>query len=545
MIAMRWMMYTLCLLFSLPLLTQTDFSSQLPIMVIDTEGGEIEADDKIMARLGIVDNGVGNLNSPDDDFNDYDGWIGIEFRGSSSLSFPKKGYSLETREADGEDEDASLLGFPTEEDWVLHGPYTDKSLLRNAMLYSLAGEMMAWAPRVRMVELILNNDYQGVYLFTERIKRDEERVDIAKLREEEIDGDDLTGGYILKFDKLTGESDEVESFFFSNYAGDTPAQQDIRILYDYPAPEELVPEQRTYIREWVRDFEDRLMGDNWLDEEDGYAHLIDRQSIVDMIILNEISRNVDGFRLSTYFHKQKDSDGGQLVMGPVWDFNFAFGNANYCRGFDVTGWAMDFPYDCPEDPFQTPRWWSRFLKDREVAELLNERYFELREGILGDAAIEGRIDDFLDQMGEAPARNFERWPILGEYNWPNSFVGDTYEEEVGYLRQWILDRLAWIDNNIGDYLTETPTYPRTEDKALIFPNPSVNGELLVSFPESFPRSGMTVRILDPLGRELVRQQISFDQPFAQMSPNLSSGVYYVSVSDRHGDILQSLLWTRR
>lgn len=535
-------LYLFAFLLAAPLAAQTDFSSQLPILVIDTQGGEIVDEPKIMARMGVVDNGPGALNRPDDEFNEYDGWVGIEFRGSTSQSFPKKGFGLETREQNGEDRNVELLGFPEEEDWVLHGPFSDKSLIRNALLYDLAGLTMDWAPRVRMVELIVNDDYRGVYLFTERIKRDGDRVDVARLREDETTGDDLTGGYILKFDKFTGEDVTTNFAFVSNYRAETEFEQTIPIVYDYPSPEDLVPEQRNYIRDWVHAFEDRLMGPDWLDPVAGYAPLIDQETVADFFIYNEISRNVDGYRLSTYFSKEKDSDGGRLRFGPVWDYNLAYGNANYCRGSETEGWGYEFSDYCPQDGFQISPWWGRFAADPAVRRLIRERYTDLREGPLADEALTARIDSFVDLMGaDAVARNFARWPILGVPIWPNEFVGRTHAAEIDYLTGWALDRLAWLD---GQWLivnsAENPI--AANPRMTLFPNPSPAGTVLNVQLSGVEPAGHQLYVSDALGRELARGPASAP---LRLGGGLPHGLYVVTLRTAAGRSVTAERWVVR
>ena len=537
--------YALCagLLLVATLPAQTDFTSPLPLVIIDTQGDTIVNEPKIMARMGVVDNGPGNPNATDDPRNDYDGWIGIEIRGSSSQSFPKKGFGLETREENGDDRQVALLGLPEEEDWVLHGPFSDKSLIRNALLYGLAGETMAWAPRVRMVELIINGDYRGVYLLTERIKRDKHRVDVNKLKEDEIAGDDLTGGYILKFDKFTGETSGQQNAFLSNYTAATEIGQNIPLLFHYPKPEDLVEQQRNYIIDWIHDFEDRLMGPDWLDPVQGYAPDVDLESVADMFIYNEVSRNVDGYRLSTYLAKEKDSDGGQLRFGPVWDFNLAFGNANYCQGQEIEGWGYEFSDYCPEDGFQMPVWWPRLIADPTVLALVRERYTDLRHTTLSDDAVRGRIDSLVDLMGPAAiARNFERWPVLGEPVWPNNFVGDTHEEEIAYLTRWTLDRLEWLD---GQWLNPTSLDPAaaTDDLELIvYPNPASAGATLHLRSPTTDLLGYRVAITDALGRLVVRA--AADAPIA-LPTTLAPGVYVVRLFDARRRLSAARKWTVR
>ncbi|MBK9013269.1 MAG: CotH kinase family protein [Saprospiraceae bacterium] len=164
-------------------------NSKLPIFVVNTSGGaQIVDEPKTIAHLGVIWNGDGATNYLTDPFNEYDGQIGIEIRGSSSQSFPKKNYAMETQNADSTSNNVSVLGFPKENDWVLHGPYSDKTLMRNALAFTLGSWIMPYAPRVRYCELVINGDYRGVYVFTEKIKQDDNRVNISKLAQMKTQG---------------------------------------------------------------------------------------------------------------------------------------------------------------------------------------------------------------------------------------------------------------------------------------------------------------------------------------------------------------------
>ena len=145
-------------------------SSNLPIVVINTNGQAIQDDPRIVCDMGIIDNGFGNINSINDPFNDYNGKISIEYRGSSSQSFPKKAYALETQDAIGNNNNVSILGMPVENDWILYAPYTDKSLMRNFLTFYLGRRMNNYSPRTVYCELVVNGDYRGVYVLMEKIK---------------------------------------------------------------------------------------------------------------------------------------------------------------------------------------------------------------------------------------------------------------------------------------------------------------------------------------------------------------------------------------
>jgi len=383
----------------------------------------------------------------------YEGNIGIEFRGASSQTFPKKSYGVETWDENGEDISVSLLGFPEEEDWIFYGPYSDKSLMRNILIYDLSRDINRYASRSLFVDLIINGSYKGVYVFMEKLKRDSERININKLKDNENSGEDLTGGYILKIDKTAGNNlgdgyNELNSFDSKFEPLGATSGQKIHFLYEYPKAEKITPEQKEYISQYVSDFEDALKSNEFKDTDTGYAAFIDSPSFIDFFLLNELSNNVDGYRLSTFMHKDKNE---KLKMGPIWDFNLAFGNADYCSGGETNVWAYKFNQRCPGDFWQVPFWWDRLLQDPAFVSQLKERWAVLRAGAFSEASILSKIDDYKTTLKKSGSldQNFKTWNVLGKYIWPNNFVGNTYTEENDYLKNWITDRLIWLDGAIN------------------------------------------------------------------------------------------------
>ena len=407
----------------------------LPQVSISTNGLEIPDEPKITATMTISDEGVV----------DFNGKIGIEIRGSSSQGFPKKQFGLELWDGANEGIDASLLGIPEEEDWILHAPYSDKSLIRNVLMYDLSRSIGRYASRTKFVEVSINGAYNGVYVLMEKLKRDANRINLNKLKPDELAGEDLTGGYILKIDKAWYTPEN--SFPSLHPPTDAVGGQQVYFIYDTPNPEDILPQQRDYISDYVRLFEDALAGENFTNPDIGYANYIDTSSFIDFFLLNELSNNVDGFRISTWLTKDKNA---KLNMGPVWDFNLAFGNADYCGGGYTNVWAHRFNSRCPEDWWQIPFWWERLLQDPAYVSQLKSRWQELRGGPFQTELVLSIIDDYVDELtlGGAIQANFTRWPVLGEYVWPNNYVGPTHDAEISYLKDWIRARLNWMDGAI-------------------------------------------------------------------------------------------------
>jgi len=416
--------------------------NRLPQVVINTNGATIVDEPKINAQMTITIN---------EDI-DYSGNIGIEIRGSSSQSFPKKQFGFETRDATNEDLDVSLLGFPEEEDWILYAPYSDKALLRNILMYDVSRDIGRYASRAKFVDLTINDSYSGVYVLMEKLKRDDNRININKLKDNENSGEDVTGGYILKIDKASGPNNtlytDMNSITSSFAPNEANSGQQIHFLYDTPNQEDITTEQRTYISDYLASFENALASSDFTNPTTGYTAFIDSESFIDYFLLNELSNNVDGYRLSTWLVKDKNE---KLKMGPIWDFNLAFGNANYCGGWSTDVWAYKFNERCPGDIWQIPFWWDRLLEDPTFVSELKLRWEELRGGLLSDMAILHKIETYSEllTLSGSIEENFNTWPILGQYVWPNNFVGNSYEEEREYLTNWVSNRLNWLDTEIS------------------------------------------------------------------------------------------------
>jgi hypothetical protein len=511
-------------------------SSNLPIIKIDTYGASIADEPKISAFMGIIDNGPGQRNNLNDPFNDYAGEIAIEIRGSSSQSFPKKQYAVELRTASGADTSATVLGLPKEEDWILYAPYSDKSLIRNVLTYKLGNDLGWYAPRTRLVELMINQQYMGVYVLTEKIKRDPARVDISNLNPDENSGDDLTGGYIVKIDKFDGATQGWG--WDSPYAPPKKIRQDqvIHFQYHYPKEDEITTQQSQYIQNYVTAFENALAGPDWKHTKFGYRNFINVESFIDFAIINELSRNVDGYRLSTFLYKDKDSKDAKLYLGPLWDFNLAFGNADYCNGGSYTGWGWDFNNVCNEDYWLIPFWWKRLLMDPEYVLQFQDRWTMLRQDLLSNETVVNYIDSVATVLDEAQYRNFEKWPILDDYIWPNNYVGGTYANEVQYLKSWIGNRLNWLDSNIAalEVITGIHEPLSAYGNVTIYPNPSDGNFNIRFYTEN--NEDLLISIYNQLGQEVIdKRLISEGQEsidMIDMSELSRKGIYFLRISDR-------------
>lgn len=517
-----------------PAAAQTFQSSNLPIVIINTNGFNILDEPKVTVDMKIIDNGPGKRNNVTDVANVYNGKVAIELRGSSSrVLFPKKQYAVELRNAAGADTAVSLLGLPAEEDWVLSAPYNDKTLMRDVLAYKLGRSMGRYAPRTKYCELVLNGNYQGVYFLNEKIKRDKNRVNISSLEPNEISGDDLTGGYIIKLDKVDGSSGPG---FVSEFPPRSAVNKKITFQYEYPKWDEIVPQQKTYIANFISQFERALAGSSFADPDQGYAKYIDVNSFVDFLIMNELTKNVDGYRLSSFFYKQKDSQGGKLFAGPIWDFNLGFGNANYCTSGEPSGFVYsEFNRLCPNDTWLIPFWWEQLFRDANFAKKVSERWVSLRNGKFSTASIHAYIDSVAAVLNqESQQRNFQTWPVMNSYVWPNFYVGPSFEAEVNWLKGWIGQRTTWLDANLTQLVTDVEE--NIPLKIHVYPNP---------FPSVFrlqipyTAGTFTLRIYSVTGTLLEDHVVQVEQNGvfnASFGGSLARGLYLYRLSSAGKEI---------
>ena len=452
----------------IPPLVFTD--SNLPIVVINTVGGAAIQDAiKVDAAMGVIYNGEGVRNYMSDPFNEYSGNIGIEIRGSSSQMFPKKQYNFETRDNFGNNNEVTFFNMAYDNDWVLYAPYSDKSLLRNMMAYQMGRDLGGYAPRTKLCEVVINGEYQGIYVFTEKIKRKDGKVGSNDLESFDVSGNELTGDYILKVDKNTAGGTVA---WYSPIPPFPGASQSIGFLPHDPPYDSLNATQLNYIESFVTQFELALNGSNFSDPVLGYQPYVDLKSFVDFFLVNEVSHNVDGYRISSYLHKVRTSEGGKIYAGPLWDFNLAYGNANYCNGSNTNNWELAFYQVCGGDSKQNPFWWERLTQDPTYIHLLNCTYQEMRQGAWNTDSLMQRIDEWAVYLDEAQQRNFQRWPVLGNYVWPNNFIGSTYAEEIDYFKTWLTTRLDWLDLNMFGSCPDLGLDETLTSDLSVYPNPA-------------------------------------------------------------------------
>ena len=418
-------------------------SSTLPIIKIYTSNGnDIVDEPKVLGDIFIINNGAGAYNYANQSTYQYQGKIGIEIRGNSTSSLPtipKKQYGFETRAADGiNSTDVSLFGMPAQSDWILSAVMSDKSLIRNMLTYQIAREMGKWASRTQYCELVINDEYRGVFIFEEKIKKDKNRVPVDKMSSADIADPNVTGGYIFSIDDIDSGDVSWQTKF------DPKPSKPYKFVY--PKPADLQPAQITYLEKYVGDFETALHGSNFQDTVNGFRKYADDKSFIDFFLINEFGKNADAYRYSTYFYKKRS---GKIVAGPVWDFDRSFRNEATCNTFLPSGYIYQDVNNCEGRIVQW--WWARLLEDTRYKQDVICRYNTLRQSTLSKQHLYSIIDSAAAVLnGGAQQRNFVRWNIFSKYvdRIPEPYSA-TYAIEIDTIKQWINNRLNWLDNDLG------------------------------------------------------------------------------------------------
>ena len=421
------------------------FCTHLPLVQINTNDAEIpgrsvfdqngyltgytqtpDGQDSIFAEITITDQK--NTNNHIGDLAALNSRIIIHVRGNSSRSFDKASYAVRLVTDSGENNPQSIMGMDAHHEWVLHGPFLDKTLMRNYMWYNIAGEIMDYAPNVRFCEVMLNGDYQGIYVMAETIiaGKNGARLNLSVNKKS-----NTFSGYLLQLDR--GSTDPLKNISqFSDYT--QRAQSLLNI--EYPGADNLTEELSEAIRQDFSRFEKALYSYDFDDPKYGYRSFLDMESFADYFILNELTCNYDAGSLSTYIYKDTD----RKLRLCIWDFNSA------CDAYQDT---IILPQHFE---MQNCLWYVMLIKDEAFVEKIISRYQSLRKTYLSDEYLNDYIDGVISYLGPAIERNYEKWGYTfgEEYDLlkPTERNPRTYEEAVEKMKSFLEARTAWLDENI-------------------------------------------------------------------------------------------------
>ena len=533
---------------------EVDFeSSNLPIVLIETaQGQEIPNDPKIDATMKIIYRDNGQRNSLADVVNptalSYDGPIKIEYRGSSSSLLDKKQYAFTPYDNSGDKINVPFLDMPTENDWILSGLAYDPSFMRDFLSYKLANLTGNYASRGRYCEVVLNGSFQGIYVLQEKLKADDSRIDIKKIKDVDLTLPKLTGGYITKTDKIEGS--DTQAWSMPNYGG-----WESNFVHEHPKPTTVMPEQDTYIRNEFETLQVHVASPSNSTITQGYPSVIDIPSFIDFMILNELSSNADGYEFSTFFHKDRN---GKLRAGPIWDFNLTFGN-------DLFDWDYDRSHTDVWQFFDQgnmgPKFWKDLFDDPVFNCYLTKRWQELTApGMpLNSTEIFNLIDSTQALISEAVARQ----EIV-------SGTTGNFDQNIIEMKVFISERIQWISNQLTDTsLCGTITTPALVISKINY-NPLVEADLDSSdfefieitnnssstidltgiyfgglgltyqFPESASLSAQSVLYLSN-DSESFNQRYGFE-PFDEFSRSLSNDGEDLILRDAYGNSIDEVTY---
>lgn len=426
----------------------SELCTHLPLVLIDTEGqtipGEVLKDVKdrfgqevhsmaedgnstINVEVRVIDNQDRN-NHP----SDKPAFVTrseMRIRGNSSRNFPKLPYLLKFLDDNGIDRSIPVMGMDAHHEWVLHAPSLDKTLVRNYVTYNCAGEFMHWVPNCRYCEVILNGEYVGIYLMVESITAGENCRLNLKVTTKGAQG----VGYVIRSDRPTEADLGTTRDIYSFLERSSSVYEDYSIRY--PGSEKLTPELAKDIELDYSSFEKALFSYDYDDPSYGYRAWIDVDNFADYYIINEFSGNIDSGRYSTYIYKEME----EPFRLCVWDFNNAYDNY---RETEIPDAGL---------PVRGRAWFFMLFKDDYFVQRVLERYAELRKTWLSTDYLLNYIDETIEYLGPAVARNNAHWPVgmPGEHNLTDPERNPaTFEEAVTDLKTWLTARGEWLDENI-------------------------------------------------------------------------------------------------
>ena len=429
-------------------------SADLPIVVFSSDSTDlsntargIRKDNPVHSTVALFEPGADGLTS----VNTEPTWItdaSIQRRGSSTAGNPKLNLAVEFQNQSGADRDLSILGMPADSDWVFYAPYNfDRTKgIRNSLFYELANQVGQYASRTRIVQVyhsaagesLSADDFQGVYVIIEKIQRGENRVDVEKLGPDDTTEPDITGGWIWKVDR----NDQGDSGF-------SAGGQSIKWVNPKEEEVELIPEQVEWAKDYFNNFRDVIRDPDSTWEQ--VTEIIDVDSWIDHAIVNTFTFNLDAYRLSGYFHKDR---GGKLKMGPVWDCDRCMGSED-SRDNDPEVWHSRVS-DYGTDFFGYPWWRELYANQPNFWQSWIDRWFELREEVMSDENLASIVDTFAAQIEGSQEADTAKWRQTPNGG-PFDPLGErTWEAEVRHLKGFNQTRVDWIDARFVAPVTISP-----------------------------------------------------------------------------------------
>lgn len=408
------------------------FTSDLPVLVFHSLGkGAPNASRLSFSHMSVFEPAEGRTSLTNEPA--LTARVGLQIRGSSTEGIAKSSYKLEVWDEFNADRKQEILGMPAESDWVLYAPNNfEPVLIHNPFIHQLSRDMGRYSPRTRFVEVYLNRTtgavtsthYAGIYVLEEKIKIGPNRLDIDSLEPEHTKEPYVTGGYLMKFDRLD-PGDSGLSAGGATFAMVDPKEKEIKSAQRAP--------QKSYLVNYLNAFQKSLYSTNWRDPLLGYRAYVDVPGLIDYHVLEVLSGNVDALVLSAYFHKPRND---RLTFGPHWDFDRALGSTD---GRDAN------PRTWNTGPFFNATWWTRLFADTDFWQAWVDKWQELRTTHFALTNMHGLVDRLANEVRRAQPREYAKWRF--------ALRGGSYQSEVNLMKNWLSNRVDFIDRQ----LTQPPS----------------------------------------------------------------------------------------
>ena len=378
----------------------------LPILYVNTSGVAIDSKEDYVEGVSSI---VGGTNYPS--FQDLE--MKIKGRGNSTWwqggIWGKKPYQIKFGDK------TEVLNMPKDKKWVLLAELSDKSLIRNKIAREIANiSRFDYVPQAEYSEVFINEQHVGTYLIGQKVEESKNRVNIGDT------------GYLIEIDTDANGRIETDDVYFRSSQWSSRYEDGVFNIkepsLDYDS------EEFNLIKDHVNDFEEALFGNNFKDPDLGYRSFIDLPSFIDWFLVNEISKNQDARSYSSIYFNY--IPGEKIKMGPVWDFDLAFGNVDYSNAENPEGFWI-----------KENLWFKRMFEDPYFSDLVNTRFNYYENNL---SSILSKVDEFENYLSKSQKKNFEIWDILSKDFWPIPVKYDTHHEYVEYLKNWIDTRMLWL-----------------------------------------------------------------------------------------------------
>lgn len=398
--------------------------TNLPTVIINTVNAEEPYDKEhdIVSNIIIIsENGTNVLEAPGES----------RLRGNNSMTHPKKPYRIKF------DKKQQPLDAPAKaKKWTLINNYGDKTLMRNMIAFEVARNVgMEYVPYSRPVDVILNGEYKGCYQLCDQIEVGDGRVPVTEMEETDISGDELTGGYLIEVDAYA--SGEISWF---------QSSRGIPVTIKSPEDDKITSEQTSYIKNYFNKFENAAYSVRYDSPTTGYRTMLDITSFLQHFIVGEVSGNTDTY-WSTYMYKKRNDP--KFYVGPVWDFDLAFENDN--RTYPINNktcyiyqWVNSSSAGTMDVLVE-----RIVVNDTRTAGDLLEMWSATRSNGLSGESLCDFVDKWAEEMDASQRLNFMRWDILNTKVHENPQASGSYEGEVAWVKNYLRERIAWMDNKIG------------------------------------------------------------------------------------------------